>query len=170
LLSLKVDIFLLIHDYLYIFSENMIKVVFVHDLFDKSVNKIYNESMNKEKKIHALRERYFSHALKKQTLLDIIQEAEVVEQVYNSNAIENSTLTLEDTEKILQEIDLDRYISGRELFEAKNLARVVEYINKKAKQHELDKEMVLMLHKMLLSNIDDTIAGRFRKDDEWVRV
>jgi hypothetical protein len=39
-------------------------------------------------------------------------------QVYNSNAIENSTLTLEETDKILLEIDPGRYILVREHFEA----------------------------------------------------
>ena len=29
---------------------------------------------------------------------------------------------------------------------------------------------MLLLHKMLIANIRDDIAGRFRKDDEWVRV
>jgi hypothetical protein len=36
--------------------------------------------------------------------LDLISETEVGEQVYNSNAIENSTLTLGDTEKVFKEI------------------------------------------------------------------
>ena len=82
-------------------------------------------------KIDFLRERYYKSVASKESLLKLLDETEVVEQVYNSNAIENSTLTLEETEKILLQIDLDRYISERELFEAKNLARVVLYINKK---------------------------------------
>lgn len=122
------------------------------------------------KTIISLRERYLRAASAKQSLLTLIDEAEVAEQVYNSNAIENSTLSLEETEKILLQVDLDRYISERELFEAKNLARVVTYINTKAKTKELDLETLLFLHKMLLSNIRDEIAGRFRKPGEWVRV
>ncbi|VAX37766.1 hypothetical protein MNBD_UNCLBAC01-1484 [hydrothermal vent metagenome] len=102
--------------------------------------------------------------------MKLLSEAEVAEQVYNSNAIENSTLTLEETEKILLQIDLERYISERELFEAKNLARVVSYIGTKAKEQELSLEVILFLYKMLLANIRDDIAGRFRKDNEWVRV
>jgi len=47
-----------------------------------------------------------------------------VELVYNSNAIENSTLTLKETERILLELEVARNVSVRELFEAKNLARV----------------------------------------------
>ncbi len=74
------------------------------------------------------------------------------------------------TEKILLQIDLDRYISIREVFEAKNLARVVLYIEKKAKAQELNLEAMLSLHKMLISNINDEIAGRFREGNEFVRV
>jgi Fic family protein len=77
---------------------------------------------------------------------------------------------LEETEKILLQIDLDRFVSEREIFEVKNLARVVSYIDIKAKEQELNFEVILLLHKMLLSNIRDEIAGRFRKDQEWVRV
>ena len=68
------------------------------------------------------------------------------------------------------QIDLDRYISEREIFEAKNLARVVSYIDKKSKEQELNLEVILSLHKMLISNIRDDIAGRFRKENEFVRV
>ncbi len=128
------------------------------------------KTLNVFNKIDFLRERYYKAATGKDALIRIVSEAEVVEQVYNSNAIENSTLTLEETEKILLQIDLDRFITEREIFEAKNLARVVSYINKKAKEQELALEVILLLHKMLMANIRDDIAGRFRRDDEYVRV
>jgi len=121
-------------------------------------------------KINTLRERYYKASRKKESLLNILDEAEIAEQVYNSNAIENSTLSLDDTEKILLKIELNRYISERELFEAKNLAQIVSYTNSKAKEQELNLERILFFHKILLSNIRDDVAGRFRKDDEWVRV
>ena len=122
------------------------------------------------KRIQELRERYYKAIVGKESLLMMIAEAEVAEHVYNSNAIENSTLSLEETDKILLQIGLDRYISEREVFEAKNLARVVAYIEGKSKESELNFEIILALHKMLISNIRDDIAGRFRKEDEWVRV
>lgn len=122
------------------------------------------------KKIQELRERYFNALKGKESLIQIVSEAEVVEQVYNSNAIENSTLSLEETDKILLQIELDRYISEREIFEAKNLARVVSYIQNKAKESEMSLDVMLLLHKMLISNIRDEIAGRFRGDKEWVKV
>ncbi len=120
--------------------------------------------------INRLRERYYTASVGKQSLIKLLSEAEVAEQVYNSNAIENSTLTLEETEKILLQINLDRYITEREIFEAKNLARVVSYIDTRAKEQELTLEVILSLHKMLISNIRDDIAGRFRTDGEYVRV
>lgn len=122
------------------------------------------------KKIDDLRSRYYKAALGKEHLLKIIAESEIPEHVYNSNAIENSTLTLEETDKILHEIDCDRFITAREMFEAKNLARIISYIEKKAKEQELDLNVLLFLHKILLSNINDDISGRFRKDNEYVRV
>ncbi|NGX56939.1 MAG: hypothetical protein K1060chlam5_01193 [Candidatus Anoxychlamydiales bacterium] len=122
------------------------------------------------KKIDVLRSRYYKAALNKEELLKIIAESEISEHVYNSNAIENSTLTLEETDKILHEINCDRFISAREMFEAKNLARIVSYIEKKAKEEELHLNVMLFLHKILLSNINDDIAGRFRNDNEFVRV
>jgi Fic family protein len=124
----------------------------------------------KLKKIHEFRARYYLASPGKDSLISLIHEAEVAEQVYNSNAIENSTLTLEETEKILLQIDLDRYISEREIFEAKNLARVVTYIDKRAKEQVLNLDVMLSLHKMLISNIRDDIAGRFRAKNEYVRV
>ena len=126
--------------------------------------------LNVYNKINSLRERYYKASMGKDELLQLIAETEVAEQVYNSNAIENSTLTLEETEKILLQIDLDRYITEREIFETKNLARVVSYTDKRAKEQELNPEVILSLHKMLIANIRDDVAGRFRIDNEYVRV
>ena len=58
----------------------------------------------------------------------------------------------------------------REIFETKNLARVISYIDSKAKEQELTIEVILLLHKMLLTNIRDDVAGRVRINNEWVRV
>lgn len=105
----------------------------------------------------------------KVSLLKLIDEAELPEKVYNSNAIENSTLTLRETERILLEQQVMRRVSTRELFEAKNLARVSEYLVGKP-EFELKAENILLLHQMLMGGINDAIAGRFRKDHEYVRV
>lgn len=121
-------------------------------------------------RIQVLQEKYSALSVGKEALLALIDDAEVAESVYNSNAIENSTLTLKETERILLEQELSRDVSLREVFEAKNLARVVGYIKTNANKRDLDKEMVLFLHQMLIGGIDDVIAGRFRKAGEYVRV
>ncbi len=122
------------------------------------------------KKIQALREEYASLKGGKESLLALIDEAEVPENVYNSNAIENSTLTLKETEKILLEMELSRRVSVRELFEAKNLNRVIAYKRDKAGKVPLTKDLILLFHRMLMGGINDAIAGRFRRQGEYVRV
>ena len=121
-------------------------------------------------RIQALKSEYDNLCKGKESLLVMIDEAEVPEGVYNSNAIENSTLTLKETEKILLEMTVSREVSLREVFEAKNLARVVGYIRNKSQETDISKETILLLHQMLIGGIDDSIAGRFRKKSEYVRV
>lgn len=123
-----------------------------------------------KKRIRALKKEFDSLKKGKEALLNVLDEVEVPEGVYNSNAIENSTLTLKETEKILFEMEVSRTVELREVFEAKNLARVMEYIKAKARNTDLSEEFVLLLHRMLIGNIDDKIAGRFRVPGEFVRV
>lgn len=106
----------------------------------------------------------------KDSLLAMIDEAEAPESVYNSNAIENSTLTLKETEKILLDMEVSRDVSLREVYEAKNLARVIDYIRNKSRETEINKEVILLLHQMLVGGIDDKIAGHFRTKGEYVRI
>ena len=121
-------------------------------------------------RLQALKREYDTLSRGKESLLSMIDEVEVAESVYNSNAIENSTLTLGETERILLEQVLSRNVSVREVFEAKNLARVTEYKRMRAKDSELSKDLILLLHQMLIGGIDDAIAGRFRQQGEYVRV
>lgn len=123
-----------------------------------------------KKRIQELKAEYDSLRKGKESLLAMVDEAEIPEAVYNSNAIENSTLTLKETEKILLDMEVSRDVSVREVFEAKNLARVVGYIRTKSQESEIDKEMILLFHQMLIGGINDQIAGRFRVKGEYVRV
>ena len=120
-------------------------------------------------KIADLQKQFTALAKGNETLLKEIALAEIPEMVYNSNAIENSTLTLDDTEKILAGGSLERKVSVREVYEAKNLAQIIASLLEKDK-HQLTVKLILGLHKSLLTHIDDHIAGRFRSGKEWVRV
>jgi len=123
-----------------------------------------------KEKIKTLKIEFDSLRQGKESLLEMIDETEIPENVYNSNAIENSTLTLKETEKILLDMEVSRDVSAREVFEAKNLARVIGYIKKKSQEAEINKEVILFLHQMLINGINDSIAGRFRRAGEYVRV
>lgn len=120
-------------------------------------------------RINSLAEEYRKLAAQQKEAIRELALSELPEMVYNSNAIENSTLTLEDTEDILirNQIRTDHEI--REIYEAKNLASAIEYLMDNPEK-ETSVELILSLHKTLLTNIRDDIAGRFRSGREWVRV
>ena len=120
-------------------------------------------------RINSLAEEYRKLAAQQKEAIRELALSELPEMVYNSNAIENSTLTLEDTEDILirNQIRTDHEI--REIYEAKNLASAIEYLMDNPEK-EISVELILNLHKTLLTNIRDDIAGRFRSGREWVRV
>ena len=120
-------------------------------------------------KIEKLHQQYMQLAKSNGSVLKEITLAEIPEMVYNSNAIENSTLTLEDTEKILLGGILDRKVNIREVYEAKNLAKLTESLLEKNKTI-LNTKLILSSHKTLFSGIDDLIAGRFRRGKEWVCI
>jgi hypothetical protein len=75
--------------------------------------------------IQVLKAQYDRFCKGKESLLKLIDESELPESVFNSNAIENSTLTLKETERILLELKISRNVSVREVFEAKYLVRVM---------------------------------------------
>lgn len=127
------------------------------------ISKKVDNIINLKKKFDSIKEG-------KEALLAMIDDVELAESVYNSNAIENSTLTLPDTEKILLDLEVSKDYSLREVFEAKNLARVYEYIKVKKDSIVLNQDIILFIHGLLLGGIDDSIAGRFRKAGEFVRV
>lgn len=91
--------------------------------------------------------------------------AEIPEMVYHSNAIENSSLTLEDTEDIIEEGHIRHGAKVREIYEAKNLADVIHIVIENPRQ-KLSLPYILSLHRLLMSGIDDRAAGRFRMGGE----
>ncbi len=120
-------------------------------------------------RIATLSEQYSQLLLAKPEAMREIALAEIPEMVYNSNAIENSTLTLKDTEDILLRDSIKKDHDVREIYEAKNLAKITKnLLNSPNKQ--LTKEWILELHNDLLTGIRDDWAGRFRSGKEWVRV
>ncbi len=120
-------------------------------------------------RIAALSSQYKALVEKHPDAIREITCAEIPETVYNSNAIENSTLTLKDTEDILLRDTIKKDHNIREIYEAKNLAKITESLLQDTSQ-PLSIELILKLHNMLLSGIRDDWAGKFRQAKEWVRI
>jgi Fic family protein len=120
-------------------------------------------------KIAKLQNEYQNLAKDNRAALREIALAEIPEMVYNSNAIENSTLTLRETEDILLRDLATKDHDVREIYEAKNLAKVTEFLLDHPDEN-LSTDLILELHKMLLGDINNDWAGRWRKNGEWVRV
>jgi len=121
-------------------------------------------------KIQELKDELDRRSPGKERLLVMLAETEIPEAVYNSNAIESSTLTLKETERIILGDGIAREVSVREIYEAKNLGSVVARLHAPEALPLIDQERVLELHRMLMTGIDDRIAGRFRAAGEYVRV
>ena len=126
-------------------------------------------NQTRREQIQTLKAAYEKLRGKHDVLLKMIAESELPEMVYNSNAIENSTLTLKETEKILLAQELMRKVSIRETYEATNLARVIKYLWERPNL-ELTVENFELLHQMLLGGINDDYAGHIRGAGEYVRV
>lgn len=120
-------------------------------------------------KIIRLFEEYRTISKWKEKALKEIALAEIPEMVYNSNAIENSTLSLKDTEDILIHNIIKKDVDIREVYEAKNLSKITEQLLENSSE-KLTISFVLSLHKTLLMGINDDFAWRFRRNNEWVRI
>lgn len=92
-----------------------------------------------------------------------LQEEMVVEWIYNSNAIEGNTLTLQETRLILE---TGLTVGGktlREHFEVTNHKKAIEYVEALVQQDEkINAFHVRQIHQLVLAQIDDENAGSFR--------
>ena len=86
-----------------------------------------------------------------------------VEFTYNSNAIEGNTLTLRETQLVIQEGITVHGKSLRELLEARNHPDAIAYIEKLAQGVKpFQEDDILKVHSLLMRGIDDQNAGKYR--------
>lgn len=117
-----------------------------HVIYLLDTTMIYQSTKDK---INQLLQAYQELKKQHESALIEIAVAEIPEMVYNSNAIENSTLTLKDTEEILIYNQIKRNYNLREVYEAKNLAYITEQLLHIPNQ-KLTTDLILDLHKSLL--------------------
>ncbi|MDA3836861.1 MAG: Fic family protein [Nanoarchaeota archaeon] len=93
-------------------------------------------------------------------------ESFFTELTYDSNAIEGSTLTLQETSLVINDGIVPKGKSVREIYEAKNHLEAIIFIQ----EHEgaLNELFILKLHKLILKEIFSRYAGVYR--DRNVRI
>lgn len=95
-----------------------------------------------------------------------LKEQFTVEWIYNSNAIEGSTLTLRETRLILETGLTIGGKSLREHFEVTNHKDAIEYVESLVdKKEPISAFHVRQIHKLVLSQIDNENAGQYRKTE-----
>jgi len=88
----------------------------------------------------------------------------LIEWIYNSNAIEGSTITLQETRLILETGLTVGGKSLREHFEVTNHKDAIQYVEDLVMNTELITAFhVRQIHKLILTHIDDENAGNYRK-------
>ncbi|WP_369754009.1 Fic family protein [Flavobacterium sp. WC2409] len=95
--------------------------------------------------------------------LNKIKESLSIEWTYNSNSIEGNTLSLRETQMVLQEGITIKGKSLREHFETHNHDKAIDYlfsiVNDDYVLRSID---ILSLHGLVLRSIEDDFAGRLR--------
>ena len=92
-----------------------------------------------------------------------IEEALAIEYTYESNRIEGNTLTLQETELVVNEGVTISGKSMREHLEAINHAEAIDYIKDFAKSDiEISERTIKEIHSLVLHGIDRENAGKYR--------
>ena len=95
--------------------------------------------------------------------LQKIKESLSIEWTYNSNSIEGNTLTLQETQMVLQEGITVKGKSLREHFEAKNHEKAINYLFSIVDDnYEIRAIDILSIHSLVLNMIEEDFAGRLR--------
>ncbi len=89
------------------------------------------------------------------------EKAFFTELTYNSNAIEGSSLSLQETNLVINEGLAPEGKTLREIHEAKNHLEAIKFV--KSYKGELTEAFILSLHSLILKNISDRFAGRYRE-------
>jgi Fic family protein len=92
-----------------------------------------------------------------------IREALTIEWTYNSNKIEGNTLTLRETQMVLQEGITVKGKTLREHFEAKNHEIAINKLFSMVHDdYPLNSDAILYLHSLVMRTIEEDFAGRYR--------
>jgi len=111
----------------------------------EDLKEIYNEKVSKMKK-----EEY-----------EQFQKSFFTELTFNSNAIEGSSLSLQETSLVVNEGIVPEGKTLREVYEARNHVEALRFLEKH--KGDLDELFILRLHGIILKDIGGRFSGRYRE-------
>lgn len=101
--------------------------------------------------------------------LKSLKESINLEWTYNSNGIEGNTLTLRETQVVLEGITIGGK-SIKEHLEAINHERAIIYLEDLVKDNKPITEWnIKSIHQLILKGIDDENAGRYRRENATIK-
>jgi Fic family protein len=129
------------------------------------LNKNYKYLAKKQvEEMEKLRQIYFEKVDKlSKEEFERFEHSFFTELTYNSNAIEGSSLSLEDTSLVIDEHLAPKGKTVREIHEAENHIRAIKFMN--SYKGELNEEFILRLHGIILKDISERFAGRYRESE-----
>ena len=115
--------------------------------------------------IDALKKKLDEHRPLSPAIVKNLQEDLILRWTYHSNAIEGNTLTLLETKVVLEGITVGGK-ALREHFEAINHRNAIYYVEDIIRKEEPFSEwQIRNIHQLILKNIDDENAGRYRQQN-----
>jgi len=115
--------------------------------------------------IDELKKKLDQHRPLAPAMVKNLQEDLILRWTYHSNAIEGNTLTLLETKVVLEGITVGGK-ALREHFEAINHREAIYYIEEIIRKEEPFSEwQIRNIHQLILKNIDDDNAGRYRQQN-----
>ena len=141
------------------------KVLILKKRFEKDllIGKKYKYLKNKDvEEIENLKDTYNKKIkeLKKEEY-EIFQNTFFTELTYNSNAIEGSTLSLQETSMVLEKGIIPEGKTLREIHEAKNHFGALKFLQDY--KGDLNEELILKLHSVITKDILGRFSGRYRE-------
>ncbi len=132
----KIEVFSSIHSE-YLSKKQLEEIENIKKLYNKKINLLNKEEFKK------------------------FENTFFTELTYNSNAIEGSSLTLEDVNLIINEGLVPKGKTLREINEAKNHIEAINFI--KNYKGDLNELFILKIHSIILNNISERFAGKYRE-------
>ncbi len=122
--------------YEYLTNEEVIEIESLKDIYNKKIKELKKEEY----------ERF--------------QKTFFTELTYNSNAIEGSSLSLQETSLVINEGIVPKGKTLGEVYEARNHLEALKFLKKY--KGDLNEEFILKLHSIILRNISERFSGRYR--------